>query len=332
MSTTVPAPVYCVTGGGGYIGSWLVKTLLENGYTVHATLRDPGNPSKNSCLLSLPGAHERLRLFRADLCEDGSFDSAIHGCQGVFHTASPTDSESQDAEKELIEAAVTGTLNVLKSCAKTESVRRVVYTSSASAAFFLEKPMETIDESCWSSVDFIRQNKPPGWMYYVSKTLADQAAMQFAKENKMEVVSILPVIVAGPWLTTGVPASVDVTMSLITGNRNLHEILKWIGTCFVHIEDLCRAHLFLMEKPAVGERYICSAHSTTLSELSDFICKRCPEYKTPIQLENAESEHIFSCIMSSKKLLDLGFTYRYDMGDIVDQTLQHFNKLGIQIQ
>lgn len=174
-------------------------------------------------------------------------------------------------------------------------------------------------------------------MYYVSKTLAEQAAMQFAKENRMEVVSILPVIVAGPWLTTGVPASVDVTLSLITGNRNLHVILKWIGPSFVHIEDLCRAHLFLMEEALVFDgrscrRYICSAHSTTLSELSDFICKRCPEYKIPFQLGNAESDYIFSCIMSSKKLLDLGFTYRYDMGDIIDQTLQQFNNLGIQIQ
>ena len=80
------AQVYCVTGGGGYIGSWLVKTLLENGHTVHATLRDP---SKNTYLLSLPGAEERLHLFRADLCEEGSFDSAFHGCHGVFHVATP---------------------------------------------------------------------------------------------------------------------------------------------------------------------------------------------------------------------------------------------------
>ena len=79
--------VYCVTGGGGYVGSCLVKTLLENGHTVHATLRDP---SKNITFLrSLPGAQERLHLFRADLCEEGSFDSAIHGCLGVFHVATP---------------------------------------------------------------------------------------------------------------------------------------------------------------------------------------------------------------------------------------------------
>lgn len=36
------ATTYCVTGASGYIGSWLVKSLLERGYTVHATLRDLG--------------------------------------------------------------------------------------------------------------------------------------------------------------------------------------------------------------------------------------------------------------------------------------------------
>eukprot|EP01018_Ginkgo_biloba_P030496 Gb_00482 [translate_table: standard] len=88
----------CVTGAGGYIGSWLVKTLLDNGYTVHATLRDPGNKEKASCITALPGAKERLKLFKADLCDEGSFDAAIHGCQGVFHVASPTDFGSQDPE------------------------------------------------------------------------------------------------------------------------------------------------------------------------------------------------------------------------------------------
>ena len=47
------------------------------------------DPKKTEHLLSLDGAKERLQLFKADLLEEGSFDSAVDGCQGVFHTASP---------------------------------------------------------------------------------------------------------------------------------------------------------------------------------------------------------------------------------------------------
>ena len=32
----------CVTGGNGFLASWLIKLLLERGYTVRATVRDPG--------------------------------------------------------------------------------------------------------------------------------------------------------------------------------------------------------------------------------------------------------------------------------------------------
>ena len=47
------------------------------------------DPKKTEHLLSLDGAKERLHLFKADLLEEGSFDSVVDGCDGVFHTASP---------------------------------------------------------------------------------------------------------------------------------------------------------------------------------------------------------------------------------------------------
>lgn len=47
------------------------------------------DPRKTEHLLALEGAEERLKLFKANLLEEGSFDSAIDGCEGVFHTASP---------------------------------------------------------------------------------------------------------------------------------------------------------------------------------------------------------------------------------------------------
>lgn len=47
------------------------------------------DPKKTEHLLALDGAKERLHLFEADLLEEGSFDSVVYGCDGVFHTASP---------------------------------------------------------------------------------------------------------------------------------------------------------------------------------------------------------------------------------------------------
>ncbi|KAM1127610.1 hypothetical protein ACFX2I_037554 [Malus domestica] len=57
--------VVCVTRASGYIGSWLVKLLLQRGYIVRATVRDPNDLKKTEHLLSLDGAKERLHLFKA---------------------------------------------------------------------------------------------------------------------------------------------------------------------------------------------------------------------------------------------------------------------------
>ncbi|CAA2988726.1 cinnamoyl- reductase 1-like [Olea europaea subsp. europaea] len=85
---SVSGKFVCVTGAGGFIASWLVKLLLEKGYTVRGTVRNPDDP-KNFHLRELEGANERLILCKADLNDYQSLVEAINGCDGVFHTASP---------------------------------------------------------------------------------------------------------------------------------------------------------------------------------------------------------------------------------------------------
>lgn len=321
----------CVTGAGGYIGSWLVKTLLENGHTVHATLRDPDNPSKNSCLFSLPGAQERLLLFRADLCEEGSFDSAIHGCGGVFHVATPTDFVSQDPENEIIEAAIRGTLNVLRSCKRVPSVRRVVCTSSLTAASTADESAH-VDESLWSSVDSIRENKRESWFYAESKTLAEKAALEFGKEEGIHVISIVPPIIAGPFMTVKIPSSVHVTLSLITGDPLSYGLLQSIHflpntVSLIHVQDICNAHLFLMDHPSAEGRYLCSGHTITMQDFANFISESYPQYKITAKLDELQSASGGGSI-SSKKLLDLGFKYKYSLAEIIDDSIQYVEKLA----
>ena len=131
MNIDRSAPVL-VTGGNGYIASWLVKYLLEDGIDVHATVRDPSNDTKVGHLKQIAkGASGTLTLFEADLLHDGAFDEAMTGCELVFHTASPfVISGIKDPQKDLVDPAVQGTRTVLESANRVSSVKRVVLTSS----------------------------------------------------------------------------------------------------------------------------------------------------------------------------------------------------------
>ena len=53
------------------------------------------NPKKTEHLLALDGAKERLQIFKASLLEEGSFDSAIDACDGVFHIVCPISNDPQ---------------------------------------------------------------------------------------------------------------------------------------------------------------------------------------------------------------------------------------------
>uniref|UniRef100_A0A453D2I0 NmrA-like domain-containing protein n=3 Tax=Aegilops tauschii TaxID=37682 RepID=A0A453D2I0_AEGTS len=95
----------CVTGGNGYIASALVKMLLEKGYAVKTTVRNPDDMEKNSHLKDLQ-ALGPLEILRADLDQEGSFDGAVAGCDYAFLVAAPVNLYAENPEKDVIEPAV----------------------------------------------------------------------------------------------------------------------------------------------------------------------------------------------------------------------------------
>ncbi|XP_062020296.1 bifunctional dihydroflavonol 4-reductase/flavanone 4-reductase-like [Rosa rugosa] len=303
----------CVTGASGFVGSWLVMRLLERGYTVRATVRDPANTKKVKHLLDLPKAATHLTLWKADLEEEGSFDEVIKGCTGVFHVATPMDFEPKDPENEVIKPAINGVLDIMKACLKAKTVRRLVFTSSAGSVNAEETHKPVYNESNWSDVEFCRRVKMTGWMYFVSKTLAEQEAWKFAKENNIDFITIIPTLVIGPFLMPAMPPSLVTGLSPLIGKESHYSIIKQCQ--FVHLDDLCQSHIYLYEHPKAEGRYICSSHDATIHETAKLLREKYPEYNVPTTFKGIE-ENLPKVHFSSKKLLETGFEFKYSLEDM----------------
>ncbi|XP_057961476.1 anthocyanidin reductase ((2S)-flavan-3-ol-forming) [Malania oleifera] len=323
----------CVVGGSGFVASILVKLLLQKGYAVNTTVRDPDNQDKVSHLLALQELGE-LKIFQADLTDERSFDAAIAGCEFVFHVATPVNFASEDPENDMIKPAIEGVLNVLKACLKAKTVKRVILTSSA-AAVSINKLNGTglvMDEGNWTDVEFLSSEKPPTWGYPASKTLAEKAAWKFAAENNIDLITVIPSLMAGPSITSNIPSSIGLAMALITGNEFLINGMKGMqmlsGSISIsHVEDVCRAHIFVAEKESASGRYICSAVNTSVPELAKCLSKRYPQYRVPIDFGDFPSKA--KLIISSEKLIKEGFSFKYGIEEIYDQTVEYFKAKGL---
>lgn len=305
MSCEEREKVVCVTGASGYIASWIVKLLLQRGYTVKASVRDPNDPKKTEHLMSLEGAKERLHLFKADLLEEGSFDSLVHGCQGVFHTASPVIFSVEDPQGELIDPALKGTLNVLKSCAKNPSIKRVVLTSSMATVSFNKRPLspETVmDETWFSDLDYCEEIK--NW-YVVSKILAEEAAMKFAKENGIDLITMNPGFVIGPLLQPTLNLTVEMILNLVNGAKIAYPNLSYRS---VDVRDVALAHILGFEIPSAHGRHCLVGHVNHYADIVTILRKLYPDLSVPQKCED-EKPLASAYRVSQEKAKSLGITY-----------------------
>ncbi|CAI0455029.1 unnamed protein product [Linum tenue] len=170
----------------------------------------------------------------------------------VFHTASPVSFSAADPQAEIIDPAVKGTLNVLKSCANSPSVKRVIVTSSVASIFYTGKPVSpdsVADETWFSDPDHCKELKV--W-YQLSKTLAELAAWNFAKENGIDMVTIHPGFVIGPFFQPTMCSSVSMILNLVNGrNKTYPNFHYWV----VDVRDVAEAHIKAFENPLACGRY-----------------------------------------------------------------------------
>jgi nucleoside-diphosphate-sugar epimerase len=259
-----------VTGATGYVAGWLVKKLLDEGFTVHAAVRDPFNKEKIAHLDALAeNASGKIKFFQSDLLEPGSYTDAMKGCELVFHTASPFTNIVDDAQKELIEPAVKGTENVLEQANKTESVKRVVVTSSCAAIYTdaidcQKGPNGMLNEEMWNTTASLDYQP-----YSYSKTLAEKKAWEInEKQDRWDLVTINPSLVMGPALNAGAVTSESYNILKQMGDGTMKMGVPKMGIGLVDVRDVAEAHFRAGFNPEAKGRYITSAHNTNLLEMA----------------------------------------------------------------
>ncbi|XP_039849759.1 phenylacetaldehyde reductase-like [Panicum virgatum] len=293
----------CVTGGSGFIGSWLVRLLLDRGYTVHATVKNLDDEGETKHLQGLAGADTRLRLFQLDLLDPDSVRLAIDGARGVFHLASPVTLQTEDPEKELLEPAVKGTLNVLRAAKDCGAGRVVLMSSQGSMLPNPDWPADkVIDEDCWADAELLK--KLQLW-YGVSKTLAEKAAWDFAAEEGLQMVVINPGMVLGPMLSPSVNASLQLLLQLLAGERlDLTDV--YIGC--VDVRNVAHSMIVLYENPSAQGRHLCLESIERFVDFTNNIADLHPEYRVQRILED-KPDWVVRAKDPSKKLIDLGVRF-----------------------
>lgn len=264
-----------VTGGTGYIGAWVVKMLLERGYLVRLAVRNAADNSKYAYLRMIEkDSSGKLEIWQADLLKEGSYDHVAQGCSAVMHIASPFKINVEDPQKDLLDPALRGTLNVLSAATKSGTVRKVVLTSSVAAVHGDNADMATLGLTQFTEEQFNFSSSLTHQPYSYSKVMAEKAAWEAARaQSQWELVVINPSLVLGPPLMPGSESeSIQFMRDLISGKYRLGSPELMFG--FVDVRDVAKAHILALENPRVNGRTIVSNRTGTMNDLCKIIKAR----------------------------------------------------------
>ena len=234
-----------VTGATGFIGANVARELLQQGYEVRALVR------KDSSLRNIEGL--KIETARGDLLDRDSLDSALKGCDILFHVAALYTFWTPHPEA-VYETNVRGTENLFRAAVKN-GIKKAVYTSTESTI--------GIDHGDLCGTEDERSSAEQLCGHYKkSKLMAEQVALKMCEEG-------LPVVVVNPTMPVG---GFDIkptpTGELIVRflNRRMPAYVN-TGLNVVDVQDVARGHVLALEKGRVGERYILGNRNLTLSEI-----------------------------------------------------------------
>ncbi len=279
-SAVRPGDLVCVTGANGFIASHLVRDLLQAGFRVRGTVRDPDDASKTDHLRRIAAAADaadRLELVRGDLLQPGSFDRALAGCDALCHCAAAVFFAASDPQREIVDPSVEGTRNVLRSAHAAGTVRRVVHTSSMAAVYSWDAPAaRRFTEDDWNTTSTLSTDP-----YGLSKVSAERAALelvaQLPEDERFDLVHLHPGMVWGPpMIKAHAKASPKLLRDILS--RAMPGVPQ-LMLSVVDVREVSAAHVAALTSDAPPPRCLLVAEDAWMPELAAQLQSLFPEIR-----------------------------------------------------
>jgi nucleoside-diphosphate-sugar epimerase len=263
-----------LTGISGFLGGHVALALLEAGYTVRGSLRNPAKADLVRATLGKAGADlSRLNFVTLDLGEDQGWAEAAQGCRYLLHTASPFVVRMPKDKMELIRPAVEGTERALKAGLKAGTERIVVTSSMAAIAYGQRAPhLEP-----YTAADWTDPAGPGVTAYTESKTLAERRAWAIMKEagREKDLVTINPSVILGPLLDADPGTSSVLVSRLMNGSV---PAMPRLSFAMIDVRDVAAAHVAALTSPqAGGQRFPMGENTLFFKETAAILRQRFPE-------------------------------------------------------
>jgi dihydroflavonol-4-reductase len=248
----MPGKVF-ITGGSGFVGTNLIRLLLEQGYHVRALVRSMSDSEHLARCHHDAAAIERIR---GEL-SDPDVWQAMKGCETLFHVAAHY--SLWQADRNLLhQSNVLGTRSIL-AAARRADVSRVVLTSSV-AAIGAGASGEILTESHQTPEDQLIGE------YKRSKFRAEMEA-RLAIADGQDIVIVNPTTPIGAWDRKPTPTG-EIIVRFLRGRMPFY---LDTGLNLIDVEDVCWGHLLALKKGESGRRYILGHQNMTLKSLLDLL-------------------------------------------------------------
>ncbi len=231
---------FWVAGATGFLGSHLLRALIERGDDIVAVSRNGG----------ISAGFDVTPL---NVLDSEAVAQSARGCDGAFLVTGKV-SRAKDAGEELHKAHVTATRSALKGL-KQAGVRRVVVASTSGTLAVGKDPDRVFDEHDQAPLELLAS-----WPYYRSKLYAEHAALEANSPPDFQVVLVNPSLLLGPG-DLRESSTCDVRQFL---EQSILAVPRG-GIAFVDVRDAALGMLAAFEHGRAGERYILNAKNLTIA-------------------------------------------------------------------